>query len=519
MRMRSKWALILILSLLSIGLIVGVHLSVSATKNDVVLKAVHTEGDLDLFSGLHLDMKFLGADHLYWETHFEPAKDQIRTEFKYLPEAYASSEQTVESLRIYGMSNMGVSSSGSIVRDLDTRPLANIVRDIGSRTEPGTTHSETFQLKHYSEYLPLQLDMDLSGYVLATYGDPDVPGEHSVSLEQARGIFMHIEDPMYYEAQKFLSYLKIPTPDEYAITVEVTKNPNGVLTGYGFSSDTEHISLYSPHVVGEKGCWFSLINYSSQELDYSQIPGGLGIYYIPFAKLGDFAAEQKGHYQIGEAYIDQTNLPDSTRIVLLDQVSTAFSLPDTARVLGLSLNEEETQLRACVWIEEKSELRLYVLDLNTKELLMDLYLMEWNERSDLFLHEEEDFFVVMDYFDRLVLLEEDDKGLPQVAIDMPMNEKSPILGEDYYPDLTMTWDGEKLAVGHFMFCTGNFSIQSCNPRIGVYTRDGRYALAEYENSLSRELNIAVNHNFNHPQRVFSRNDLVDTVEKMELFWN
>lgn len=273
--MRRSLIVFLLALLLTGGGAAGAFAAVGNTCDEVILTPTVIAGDESAARGLTVELHSRLNNQLYWDTaHLVGSEPDTRFSF------YPDRRQYPDTRRYFGVSIMtydNVSTSGSDLTDPDTELFGydSIYADVASRTDAGTEHSETVDLRDYMDYYPLSVSIDLPG---STY----VWKNAGVDVEQSGG------DDMGAINMAVADYFRIPITDEQPVRFHVEKDAAGKVFSWGSDTDREIYSAFGDGAVTDNACVFYLSNAygDGKTVDFSQVPGGYGLYRLPYETDG-----------------------------------------------------------------------------------------------------------------------------------------------------------------------------------------------------------------------------------------
>ncbi|MBR3767783.1 MAG: hypothetical protein IKL10_06045 [Clostridia bacterium] len=262
--------------------------------DDVRFSVKKEVGDRKYLEGVNIDTTIDAKGTLLWKTDFTPL-GSTKTDLSFHKLSYP-----IDQGRSYfGLSfnnNSDIMGVGSIFE----KAGLNINEIKNSLTENGETKTVTIKMKDYFDYYPMIIDLDLPGNNISwNYGVFDEVGEYYSDMpkERMNGFIKAIED-----------FLKIPVLDNDIREWKIEKS----IGGYSYGSTwINSFSFYSYNAVFSDKCYFTFNNRvedydngTSVTVDTSQIPGGYGIYVLPFDEKTVYYEQIKNVYPInGESTV------------------------------------------------------------------------------------------------------------------------------------------------------------------------------------------------------------------------
>ena len=445
--MRKTACLLLALTvLLTAGVILAACL-IAAPRADVRFQENVRYGDPSAASGAAVSLRASLQNHLVWDSDI----------------AFSDGDYTYKTDHTF--SAAGVSEPGRSVyagvefySTLDYSSIFNsLYDDLLADTTPGTTGYRTIRLADYFDYYPFEIDLSLPGLSLS---NPRGRTEGNTSQEQA-------------VTEAFLNFFRIPVlPDQY-LELNIDRDMDGGSHSRGTSSvqTGDRFDLYSNSITGHNACYFWFSNRTNKDalVDTSLIPGGYGVYILPFATDVDGLAES----------VDLTGL------------RTFYPVDPGTRIRYLGITADGTQL--LLHTVEDGQYFVTVIDAGTGDTCQRLPLGGFDAQEDWATITDGDDFTCIRVSDkRLFVLHRQPDGVWRVAIDtelLPIEQE-----EDYFPwwgsTQDMAFDGERLIVAGFDRYTPtdgsgwtNYRYEACGFYLAVYTADGLQYYGVYPSSL------------------------------------
>ena len=244
--------------------------------------------------------------------------------------------------------------SGVALDDLDESDfgldgLGPLLKDVYDRTPDGEARAETLRLRDYLTYYPFSVDLTL-GLSSEDYGTAEpVQGYDNVAYYGTEGT----EDV----TQAINDYFRFPIAEDATLEVKLDKDGEGRIVEISCTPDDDHFGSLDPLSIElSDGLWFSFYRWDDGVLDYSEVPGGYGLYHLPVTL-------EQGRYGLA-----LTPRPD--------RLETVVSLPDGASAVDLRRSADGTAL-LLTW-SFGSELHCTMVDRATGAVRQDLLLFTTN---------------------------------------------------------------------------------------------------------------------------------------------
>ena len=388
------WFLLPLLMIL--GTFTFAFASLTPKGDQVEIKETTVYGDPAAAAGLAADYRINYQRHLFWDVALRPSAGgpSLNTEMSYHQLAEEEDQQADAGLSLqlpfYG--NTYFSSQKSV-----PPALADAFAALSEETALGEKKSKTFPLNQFYEYYPL------TGYIF-------LPGEGSSQLQ------LSISETAL---QDFFSIPVLPR-ERVTLTVDKSHFADGRLSlRYIPAFDIE-----PTYVTTDEAVYFTF-NENMTRVDTSQIPGGYGIYRLPYD-----GADSK--------------YPDAR----VEELSNILPLDSATDICGLRLDSRQETLYLYTLEDEGEDAWLTLVDLKSLVVKQRLALSdEENKYVDTAPWYQDDRIIVTGSEKNLLLFAADEDGCYRKALTalLPTAEdpKNPL----FYirTDSVFAWDGQRLA--------------------------------------------------------------------------
>ena len=283
-------ALLLLLPVAALG---AAARSVGGQAEQVALTPTVLYGDPAAAQGLTVQLHSQYQDRLYWDTALRLEGGGSQTVCQFLPDGRSSPLPPDYGLTVYTGYNP---EEGGLSAALDS---------LWARTAPGGQTSETVLVRDYLACYPIRWELSLPGLTLSD----------------------HEAGPSSVLGRALSEFLRIPVLGEEQLVLSVRRGAEGQATGWGYGpGQGDSFSLFTCTAVTADACYFTFSNRTAQgrQADTGQIPGGYGIYRLPY----DGALTRQGRAEG----------------VLADRLALAYPLDPAAEVLDLTLSPEGDRL-------------------------------------------------------------------------------------------------------------------------------------------------------------------------------
>ena len=428
--MRKSLILTGVLLLLSVGLLVGASSLIGSRETAVFIEAATLYGDPSAAEGITVQLHAGCKGHLFWDILCRAGeKPHATTAFTFSGSERQETQREAPSVSLAFSCDGGISGSGISFEDDDewgmmTRPAA----DLAKRTPTGETRTETVSLADYYDTYPLFFDLQL-------------PGQAYNGIEGLQ--------------KAVRAYFQLPVPASHRVKVTVQKDDDGNTVNVELSSVGEPLSLSTVSVVTEDGCYFAFSRHlkGRDPLDLSHVPGGYGLYYLPFEKErleGDAVTLKAG------------------------EIGMVFPLDESqSEVCALAAGADEKELFLVT--REQDAFWLTVLDTAEMRPSQKFPVLPAGEELSFWQQWVYPDFVALQVSDGgLALLRRGENGVFETAFTCGGGEQ---WTERVRYDSIFAYDGARLAVATPM------DRSLCSFYLSVYEKDGLAYAGQYQNSL------------------------------------
>lgn len=294
--MRKITALLLALVLFCSAGIVWVHAAINAERNRVEIRENCLFGDKAAASGLNIVRNVQWDGHLHWSTAYSiSGQDDYSTDFRFTQneenDGYRA-EYVPDGISFTNYANAGVGSNRALTESMLFEVFggyAGLCMAAMERAPAGGEYYENVKIADYYEYYPLNIEWDMPE--VYTLEKDEEGNENFERLAGKNFLAMNAA---------FLEYFRIPVQDEDMLELTLYKTEAGEVTDLSVNSmEANWYQIFS--VVTADGVYFTFSNGSA--VDFSQIPGGYGLYYLPFTEIADYSGVK---YTVADASGMQT---------------------------------------------------------------------------------------------------------------------------------------------------------------------------------------------------------------------
>ena len=393
--------------------------AVGALRKDITFQEHIFSGNPAAADGLTVQLN-AGMQHkLNWEStvQFSAQDYRAETSFCFLPAGQAEQPE---------MSYRGVEinfyrdayTSG----DADAFGFSEAYQSLLDTLSPGESGYRTIRFADYYDAYPFEFYIDLPGVRYETLAnwenvseDSEWPGERA---QAALG-----------------RYFRIPVlVDEY-IELGIDKDMDGKGSARSISSvmEGDRFWMNTESVVTDDACFFWFGNRTDKDrlIDTSRIPGGYGVYMLPYGPLAP-DSEASAFYGGNE------------NEVYTDRLACFFPVDPETRIEHLALTPDKTRL--LLHTVENNMYYVTLIDCKTGDTLQKLAISDFEpEDNYVNITETEDFVCIQQTQGRICVLTQDADGLYQLVL---LSEYSPdaLYSPVYATVRAMAFDGSRLAI-------------------------------------------------------------------------
>lgn len=393
--------------------------AVSAPREEITFQEHVFSGDPAAADGLTVQLK-AGMQHkANWESTVQFSAQDYRTEtsFRFLPAGQAEQpEMSYRGVEINFYRDAATSG------DADAFGFSDAYQALLDTLSPGESGSRTIRFADYYDEYPFEFYIDLPGVRYETLADWEDASEDS--------------DWPGERAQAALGrYFRIPVlPDEY-IQLGIDKDMDGTGSGRSISSvrEGDRFWMNTECVITDDACFFWFGNRTDQDrlIDTSRIPGGYGVYMLPYGPLAP-DAEASAFYGGNE------------NEVYTDRLTCFFPVDPETRIEHLGLTPDKTRL--LLHTVENNMYYVTLIDCKTGAALQKLAISDFDPKDNYVnITETADFVCIQQTQGRICVLTQNADGLYQLAL---RSDYSP---DDLYAPVyatvrAMAFDGKRLAI-------------------------------------------------------------------------
>ncbi len=434
--MKRVLCFLLVLVLLGASLLGVTAFSLIKESDNVNFTLIDERGDRRALQGISAQMSFTLHEKLNWEVSFTPF-EKTETEYDYVtfyPLSYKNNNY------YYGFSTP---SLGLLQLKNENAELKQLVEDLREEAlENDKRASAKVNFCDYYEYYPVNLNVSLPGISIEWYNGfgMDEKGKYTfegISPSRGQGVINAFND-----------YFRIPVGENDVREISVLPNDHGNFSYQTARENTFDFNFYT--VRTDSHIYFSFENeintgheWTREFVDTSLIPGGYGIYSLPYTEND----------------------------IKYEELKTVYSVPSDATVEALMTDESRQELYLVLHKNEK--LVLHIIDMSTMADKSEIELFDFSFTDYLRVSENEDFFVFIKNDVDFNVVAINDGGKWESALTGTVPSGSAYVREFLPYRSRFGFDGERLVVW-VIDDPGAEEIQllSLQPDVMVFTKDG-----------------------------------------------
>ena len=453
--MKKFIALVLALVLLALGAMIAIAAEIGSNDNTVT----HTEkviwGDPSVAKGAVVKSVSHYQNHLVWDSVYTVGGGtEIDYKF-YFRKYYSNGKPNLSGFILHTDIQYGFSTT---IPASEQNGLARVYKELYDSLDYDEQGEMTIRLSDYYDYYPISVNINLPTLLWNADSESFSHGVGVISTASNQN-----DKKIYDDISEFF---KIPVLDTEYVDITVTKHRgNSVGFGHGWSDKaSDHYNMSTHSTYTNKVCYLAVSNrtVNGNIMDFSNIPGGYGIYALPYegAKLKS------------------------------DELAMVYALDEDAIVNYMTVSNDGSKL--LLTVVEGGTSYFEVIDIAT---MTQLQKFKINDGSHYIVYPK-DGFVAYEFEKHIAVIEEID-GVYSLAFvaDKFFTEHTDTEYFYFRSGAALDFDGEKLIVVDNIL-TDRTWYDKCGFFMAVYDKNGLQYFGEYESSLDKNLNAASNYSFN-----------------------
>lgn len=459
--MRKALALFLTLIFTFLSLYVIAFVGINKEKDNVTVTQEYIYGDKAYAENVDINFKTLYKENLQWDIDFDIASGRAKTDFSIHKDRIDREYENINELRIY--TNLHYSSFGDGL-SITNEGIDKAFEELKEEATPYKEAKKVIYVSDYTDYYPVTVDASLENFYLDS-------SFHSQLRENETELIKAIE-----------SFFRIPVQKDHRIQISLQIDENKNITHTGTATATEDgayegFSFFANSVVTDKECfiYFDDRTEHGERADTSEIPGGYGIYRLPYSTV--------------ETYVTFDT----------EKLKNVFPLKAGESIYQIELSADKKALY--MMSQKNSKNYLTVIDTETYKEKSKVIISDEKDQSSHIEYIGEDFMVITHYHPNrdssISVYTPDGKvGFKENFTTMQYiyDNNSTITDEglvyyaggDFYMhgnEIDVKWDGERLYVTN---STGdNFRpVRKADFSLSIYDKNGLQFCGSYTTSLN-----------------------------------
>lgn len=475
--LHSKVILWLVVLVCGITAVVGISSKVRKTEDQVTITPEVLYGDSSLVEGMAVQVRTQISGAMRWTTDFVIGQEeQAQTTVKHLSGPDEEDLNMVDHVMLNGNFRVNPIVNGWQISASDSGDffdkqraewaswqLGDLLDSVTAQCQPGKTHMQTVWLEECFDYYPIAANLPTSTLNLGLIVD----GKRYLP-EDTKEWF----ELLSLELQR---YFRIPVIKDDRATILVEKDEKGQVTELSLNAwagAPERDGTYS--CMTSAGLYFTM-NMSPELYDYSQVPGGYGLYFMPMVE------------------------EDGKRYLMPEELATVVSW-ENDQPLGRLWSDESGEILVMRHDGEEGAM-LDLIDVAAGKIIQTMgcgVSSEWGEyeRNPGTIHKvlvQEDILVIEFYIGDFLVYQRQENGLYEFCFAVKPDQyesqihqwKPSLLHAIEYDQVGLDYNGKYLAVSWFMpYSKGIDSAESCDIYVALYGEEGLVYFGVYHNSLS-----------------------------------
>lgn len=414
--MRKAFVAFVLLFALSMGGVCAAFAGINAQKDQVTFTQSTVFGDEAAAHGLTVDFNTTYDQHLFWETtHIIGTESKTDTEFDFS----AKSRRDTRPGSYVGLNIWTQDELGYFVSEADYG-FGPVYKALQESVGPGESKTQILKMNDYFEFYPFEFNVDVPSVNIYM-------NHFDLSQCDPATIVPGTEEYVTYKLQEFF---KIPVPDSHKIYLKYEKDTNGGGShgSAGSTDGSENFYMNTVRALTDEACYLTFYPYTNKEnlVDLSHIPGGFGIYRLPY--------EEELLNEEGQKICP----------VKVDELAMVYPLDPALDLREMTVSPDQSKL--LLHTMEEGTYVVTVIDLATMDTLQKIEVVELhNDYNHLWIYQGDDFFVTtLNGGQHYAVLTQNDRGEYEVALLTEYLQDSPIALQSNL--CSMDFDGRRLAI-------------------------------------------------------------------------
>ncbi len=456
--MRKTIVLFLALIILMLSLYCTVFALTNKEKDNVVINEVFYYGDKSAADNVSVNLKSFYRENLLWDTTYRIKDNTADTDFSIYKNRIKREYEDHKTFRLF--TSLLKSVSGPHTAE-HYSGIEKAYSELVATAVPHVENKKTVLLSDYLDYYPIQTELSFPGKYIDELSTREIKDNDLKLVESMRDFF------------------KIPIIEGHKIELRVTVNEegdiysSGTTSGTGLSEDEDNFGFNADSLVTDKECFIYFDNTTElgYKVDTSLIPGGYGIYRLPYTVKKDVTD------------FDYEN------------IKNIYPIKSEYTVLDLDLSKDEKNLYLIT--SEENKCVFYLIDSESFETKERTVLSEDKDESVYLEYIEKDYLVFSIYHPNreskfsVFTFDKGGNTVKEITAEKYIetsdkNGSTRYIGTDIYDNnqIKAVWNNGRLYVVNPYDNIAISQIHQNGFRVAVYGKDGMEFYGEYITSLS-----------------------------------
>lgn len=454
--MRKVTIIMFIIMILTLGGTCFAAVNIYESRDEVTLTEMTGWGNKDFIQDLTMQMNIMYKDRLRWKTMVPMGKpEEAVTEYtSSITPVYADLDRDSGlSMELFMYTDVVQDNILQGTLEGVTKAYAELAYTIG----PNEEAENEIYLKDYMDFYEFTIRLNIPG--------TDIYRNAGWSNKTRK------QEQEKYAIEKLNEFFKIPVLEDERHSITIGKNEHGEIyhTGSG-NGKSDLFYMWTFNALAENELYFTFDTHSRDGVivDTSLIPGGYGIYQLPFDSSLEGSEENADRISAD-----------------VDGLKMVYSLDPQIYVMHLHLNGKKDRL--LLHAEENGKYVVTVIDVSNMKTLQKIEIMEWDKDYGYQVYEDDDFIVSNIHKVQeegkieAVVLAENEKGEYEIAfISEIQNKNIPTFNTS---NMYLAFDGKRLAMSGFLEDEKQGYRETCNVFVAACDASGMQYYGEYRNSL------------------------------------
>lgn len=441
--MKKKFIITIILLCVA-TISIGAAFAFGLQENRIEYEQETLFGDPSYADGITASYQMTSSRSANWLLAYKLNKTgfEVEDDFKHSPSINLRDVFYKEG-SIYDDENINDGRHITVFRGFNTSTLEDKFREEFKKENITGEMVKRVYLKDIQKYY--EPDLSISANNMSIYGTNSSFPEAIASGEQA---FWN----------KFYDYFKIPVIDNETLLVTgvKVKSNDSIACFVNNDYEADMFDFYVKSVLSDDALYFNILNrisipFESERksddiyADFSQVPGGYGIYKLPYDKEKDIDPSfQEGVFDI-------------------DNLQTIFSLNENEQVGNMGLSSDGSHLYLIINEEAAGKDRLVFKSINLKTFNKDQEIVIEEDAAYSFVIQKSNFVAIRAYgnnlsYDHLKVIYERSGGKYELIFDTDLGPDEASLWNVYSPSIAC--DGDKFVVSNMRMQSGGNNYYS-----------------------------------------------------------